>query len=118
MLFIGIAGVPGSVILVVLQTQVQRQTPDQLLGRVSSAFTTVELAATLIGATIGSVLGEMAGLGVTFHAAVVLVPLTAELTLALLPRNRATPPPATCPPVTPRSKRGRRADDLAQRGIP
>lgn len=55
------AGAPAVVLLVAVQTECQRRTPDALLGRVTAAFLTVEMAVSVAGAAIGSLLAEEVG---------------------------------------------------------
>jgi predicted MFS family arabinose efflux permease len=52
---IGLAGVPGVLILVTVQTEYQRATLDQFLGRIGAAFVTVEMVASVSGAAVTSV---------------------------------------------------------------
>jgi predicted MFS family arabinose efflux permease len=55
------AGAPAIVLLVAVQTEYQRRTPDALLGRVAAAFLTVEMAVAVTGAALGSALAAQVG---------------------------------------------------------
>jgi predicted MFS family arabinose efflux permease len=90
---IAMVGVCGAGFLVVLQTQVQRRTRDALLGRVASAFLTVQTGATVAGATLGAVLGQGARLALALDLAsggVLLAAATAALMLPGPGRRRAS----------------------------
>jgi len=93
---IGLAGIPGVGLLVTMQTQVQRRTPDELLGRVSASFLTAQMGATVAGAALGGVLGRGGGLSATLNAASAAVVLAAVVARYLLPPPepivRASPP--------------------------
>jgi predicted MFS family arabinose efflux permease len=55
------AGVPAVVLLVAVPTEYQRRTPNAMLGRVASAFLTVEMAVSVTGAALASVLAQQVG---------------------------------------------------------
>jgi predicted MFS family arabinose efflux permease len=57
------AGVFAVVFLVGRRTQVQRLTPDRLLGRASAAFLAAEAAASLAGTALGGAAAGLVGLG-------------------------------------------------------
>ena len=57
----GAAGAPAVLLLVAVHTAYQQRTPDALLGRVAAAFLTVEMAVSVTGAGIGSLLAEQVG---------------------------------------------------------
>lgn len=79
-------GVPGVTVLVATHTWLQRATPEALLGRVSSAFITVEAAAGLVGAFAGPAISELTSLPLALNAACAITLLSALLTLCLMPR--------------------------------
>lgn len=82
-------GVPGVSVVVAVQTWLQRDTPEDLLGRVSAAFLTVEAAVTLAGALAGPALSEIAGLPVALNTACAVTLLSALITFWLVPREAA-----------------------------
>ncbi|MFC4014288.1 MFS transporter [Nonomuraea purpurea] len=82
-------GVPGVSVLVAVQTWLQRNTPEELLGRVSAAFLTVEAAVTLAGALAGPALSEFSGLPVALNTACAVTLLSALITFWLVPRRAA-----------------------------
>lgn len=80
-------GIPGVTVVVATHTWLQRATPRELLGRVSSAFVTVEAAANMAGALAGPALSTVTGLTPALNAACALAFVSALITLALMPRN-------------------------------
>jgi len=56
-----ISGAPAVVLLVAVQTDCQSRTPEALLGRVTSAFLTVEMAVSVVGAATGSSVAQRVG---------------------------------------------------------
>jgi predicted MFS family arabinose efflux permease len=88
---LALVGVCGAGFLVVLQTQVQRRTPDALLGRVGAAFLTAQTGATVAGAATAVVLGQGARLGVALDLGAGGVLLAAVSAALLLPRSSARP---------------------------
>ncbi|MEV4571571.1 MFS transporter [Nonomuraea sp. NPDC049419] len=82
-------GIPGVTVMVATHTWLQRATPKKLLGRVSSAFVTVEAAANMAGALAGPALSTLTGLTPALNAACALAFVSALITLALMPRNVA-----------------------------
>ncbi|MFI5911745.1 MFS transporter [Dactylosporangium sp. NPDC051541] len=103
-------GVTGGAVLVVVQTLIQRYTPDQVLGRVSSAYASVEMLATVIGAVAGGAVAAGLGLTVAADTAIAIVAVSILLALTLpapaaerAPESSETPPgpnwPAAQPPA-------------------
>ncbi|WP_433412551.1 MFS transporter [Microtetraspora malaysiensis] len=90
-------GVPGVTVLVAIQTWLQRATPKELLGRVSSAFVTVEAAASMAGAFAGPTLSELISLPLALNAACAVTLLSALLTLCLMPRGDHPPAAVAAP---------------------
>ncbi|WP_319463077.1 MFS transporter [Micromonospora sp. RTP1Z1] len=88
--FIALAGLPGGALLMLVQVQVQRQTPDHQLGRVSSAFSAVEMAATVVGGVVGSVAGQQLSLTLTVWLVIAVLAITAAVAALLLPSQVAT----------------------------
>jgi predicted MFS family arabinose efflux permease len=72
-IFIGLAGIPGGAFLMLEQTLTQRLAPDDIIGRVSAAYSTAENAATLIGALLASLLGHALGLTLTLNLAIAVI---------------------------------------------
>jgi predicted MFS family arabinose efflux permease len=71
----GLAGLPGSLLLVTIETTIQRTTPDPLRGRTGATFFTGDAFAELAGALIGATCGAPAHLPLvlTVSAAVILL---------------------------------------------
>ncbi len=84
---LALVGVCGAGFLVVLQTQVQRRTPDALLGRVGAAFLTAQTGATVAGAATAAVLGQGTRLALALDLAAGGVLLAAVSAALLLPRS-------------------------------
>ncbi|MEV1171550.1 MFS transporter [Nonomuraea sp. NPDC049784] len=80
-------GVPGVTVLIAIHTWLQRATPKELLGRVSSAFVTVEAAASMVGAFAGPAMSELISLPLALNAACAVTVLSALVTLCLMPRG-------------------------------
>jgi predicted MFS family arabinose efflux permease len=78
------AGACAVTFLVGRRTQVQRLTPDRLLGRVSAAFLATEAAASLAGAALGGGAAGLAGLGPAVAGAGALI-IGSGLVVLLLP---------------------------------
>jgi predicted MFS family arabinose efflux permease len=81
----GLAGVPAVVLLVGFQTQVQRSTPDALLGRVSAAFGTAEMTATVAGSAGAATAAAAIGLTAALNTAIALIAAAAVAALILFP---------------------------------
>jgi MFS family permease len=96
--FIALAGVPGCAFLLLVRVQRQRRTPGSLLGRVGSAYATVQMAATVAGAVAGAALA--ARLGIELLADVALGPILAAAVLAAtsLPTRVTRSPQQPLPP--------------------
>jgi MFS family permease len=86
---IALVGAAGGAILLVIQIQLQRLTPDEVLGRISSAFLASEMLATVIGAALGGLLAEVIGLVITANIAAGLIAVSVLLAILLLPRRIA-----------------------------
>ena len=87
-------GVFGSMTWAVPQTTLQRNLPNDVLGRVSAVFFTGEALATLIGAVAGPSVAQAAGLATLAFLACGLTAVTAVLAVALLPTLDTLVPPA------------------------
>ncbi|MFG1780516.1 MFS transporter [Micromonospora sp. NPDC049048] len=102
LVFIALAGLPGGALLMLVQVQVQRQTPDRQLGRVGSAFSAAEMAATVVGASAGSVAGQHLPLTTTVWLVIGVLAASAVLAAVLLPTRpgpAAAEPEATAEPA-------------------
>ncbi|MEV0878625.1 MFS transporter [Micromonospora echinofusca] len=102
LVFIALAGLPGGALLMLVQVQVQRQTPDRQLGRVGSAFSAAEMAATVVGASAGSVAGQQLPLTTTVWLVIGVLAASAVLAAVLLPTRPgpvAAKPEATAEPA-------------------
>ncbi len=66
----GLLGLPGSLLLVTIETAIQRGTPNPLLGRVGAVFFVGDALAAVLGAVIGATCGTPA---LTVSAAVILL---------------------------------------------
>lgn len=80
-----VIGTAGSVVVGAPRTVTQRSVPGFALGRVSAVFGIVEAAATLVGALLGPVGAQLAGLGVAANGAVVLAAAGVVVTLLVVP---------------------------------
>ncbi|HET9897659.1 MAG TPA: MFS transporter [Streptosporangiaceae bacterium] len=80
LVFIALIGVFGSGLLLLVNVQIQRQSPDQVLGRTRSAIGAIQMLAAVIGAALGGVLA--ARVGVVAMADLALVPVAAAAVLA------------------------------------
>jgi MFS family permease len=69
----GASGLPGALLMVTIETTIQRSTPDPLRGRTGATFFASDAAAALAGALIGTLAGGSApGQAVTGHLSTVL----------------------------------------------
>jgi predicted MFS family arabinose efflux permease len=73
LVFIGLAGLTGGAFLMVRRTLVQRRAAEGIVGRVSAACSTAEMAATLAGAGLASVLVSHLGLTATLNGAILVI---------------------------------------------
>jgi predicted MFS family arabinose efflux permease len=53
----GLIGLPGALLLVTIETTIQRGTPNALLGRVGAVFFAGDALAALLGALVGATCG-------------------------------------------------------------
>jgi MFS family permease len=53
----GLIGVPGSLLLVTIETTIQRASPDELRGSVGATFFASDALAALVGGVVGSIFG-------------------------------------------------------------
>jgi MFS family permease len=71
--FTGLAGLGGGAFLMFQQTMMQRCAPDSLIGRISSAYSTVAMAATLLGALLASIVAAWLGRGTALNLAIAVI---------------------------------------------
>jgi MFS family permease len=81
-------GMTGSIALGTAQTTLQRVTPNEVLGRTSSALFTGEAVATLAGAVIGPAAAQALSVTGTAYLAGTAAVLSGLVSVLLLPRQR------------------------------
>jgi MFS family permease len=91
LIFIGLLGLGGGTFLMLEQTVVQRRTPDSVLGRISSAYSAVVMAATLAGALLASLVVTWAGRTVALNLAIAVIASGAAVATRLPTRIAAGP---------------------------
>ncbi len=94
-LAVGLAGLPGSLLLVTTETTIQRATPEPLRGRVGAVFFASDAAAALAGATLGAGLGGPRGLAVLLTTSAGVMVLLAGVVPLLMRRPIGPNPPVT-----------------------
>jgi MFS family permease len=82
-------GAPGVMILITGRTIVMTETPDALLGRVISGFTSMLAGSMAMGAVLGGVLSEAAAASVALRATGAMVVLGAAALALTSPAERA-----------------------------
>jgi predicted MFS family arabinose efflux permease len=85
-----VSGAPAVILLVAVQTDCQSRTPEALLGRVTSAFLTVEMAVSVVGAAAGSSVAQHTGVMPVIGVAIAVL-----MVLALAVPRMLRPPGAT-----------------------
>ncbi|WP_155945585.1 MFS transporter [Micromonospora sp. CNB394] len=110
LVFIALAGLPGGALLMLVQVQVQRHTPDRQLGRVGSAFSAAEMAATVVGASAGSIAGQQLPLITTVWLVIGVLAASTAVAALLLP-TRSGPPVAEPTASAPRPATARTGGD-------
>lgn len=88
---IGLVGVPGGALLMVIQVSLQRHTPDELMGRVGSTFSSVEMVGTVVGALAAGALAGRLGIGTVIAGAVAVLLVAAACAAIWLPGPAAQP---------------------------
>ncbi len=91
LVFIGLLGLGGGTFLMLEQTIVQRRVPDSVLGRISSAYSTVVMAATLAGALLASLVVTWAGQTAALNLAIAVIASGAVVATRLPARIAAGP---------------------------
>jgi predicted MFS family arabinose efflux permease len=92
MVSIGLLGIPGGALLMLIQIRIQRDTPDRVLGRISSAFSTAEMTATVLGALIAGWLAGVWGMVPVIVAAIVVLALAAPCAVVIIPAGSPVSP--------------------------
>lgn len=94
LIFIALLGLGGGTFLTLQNTIVQRRTPDSVLGRISSAYSAVVMAATLAGALLASLVVTWTGRAVALNLAITVIAAAAGVATRLPARAAAGPDPA------------------------
>lgn len=89
LVFMALMGLGAGAFLMLQQTVLQRRTPDRVIGRVSSAYSAVVMAATLGGALLASLVVAWLGRAVALNLAIAVI-ATAGLVATRLPARIAT----------------------------
>ena len=96
-----VSGMPAVVLLVAVQTDCQRRTPDALLGRVTSTFLTVEMGVSVLGAATASLVAQHTGVRPVIGVAVAGLTLLATVVPRVLRPPGSTDPPGSPEPPGP-----------------
>jgi MFS family permease len=83
----GLAGLPGSLLLVTIETTIQRTTPNPLRGRTGATFFAGDALADLTGALIGTTCGAPGHLPLVLTVSAGVILLAATLVPAILPQR-------------------------------
>ena len=89
LVFMALMGLGAGAYLMLQQTVLQRRAPDRVIGRVSSAYSTVVMAATLGGALLASLVVAWLGRAVALNLAIAVI-ASAGLVATRLPARIAT----------------------------
>lgn len=81
--FIALAGIPGGAFLMLEQTLIQRLSPDDIIGRISAAYLTIENSATLLGALLASLLEHALGLAMTLNLSIAVIAVGGALAILI-----------------------------------
>jgi MFS family permease len=73
LVFIGLMGLGGGSFLTLERTVMQRRAPDRVIGRISSTYSTVVMAATLAGALLASLVVPWIGRTATLDLAIAVI---------------------------------------------
>ena len=99
LIFITLMGLGGGSFLLLEQTILQRRAPDRAIGRISSAYSTVVMAATLAGALLASLTAASIGRPATLNIAIAVI-ASGGLVATLLPARVSIDGAATSPPAS------------------
>jgi predicted MFS family arabinose efflux permease len=97
-IFICLVGLGGGAFLMLEKTVMQRRTGDGVLGRISSAYSAVVMAATLVGALLASLAVAWIGRAAALNLAIAMI-ASAAVPASRLP-SRITAEPSPNLPVT------------------
>jgi predicted MFS family arabinose efflux permease len=86
-----LTGAPAVILLVAVQTDCQRRTPEAILGRVAAAFLTVEMTASVTGAVAASTIAVDSGVMPMIDVSVLVLIVLAAMTPQLLPAATGAP---------------------------
>jgi predicted MFS family arabinose efflux permease len=92
-IFIGLVGLGGGAFLMLEKTVMQRRTGDGVLGRISSAYSAVVMAATLVGALLASLAVAWIGRAAALNLAIAVIASAAAPASRLPSRITAEPSP-------------------------
>jgi predicted MFS family arabinose efflux permease len=81
----GAAGLPGSLLLVTIETAIQHRSPDSLRGRTGAVFFASDALAALVGALVGAVFGGDGRSGTVLTTSAGVIALCAVLAAAIVP---------------------------------
>ena len=70
------------------QTLIQRLSPDDIIGRISAAYLTIENSATLLGALLASLLEHALGLAMTLNLSIAVIAAGGALAILFPADNR------------------------------
>jgi MFS family permease len=85
--FAALAGLTGGAFLMLQRTLLQRYAPDHLIGRMTGAFSTVVMAATLAGMLLASLAARHVGAVATRNLAIAVVSAGAAVPILWWPRD-------------------------------
>jgi predicted MFS family arabinose efflux permease len=91
--FIGLMGIGGGAFLMLEKTVVQRRAGDGVIGRISSAYSAVVMAATLVGALLASLAVAWIGRAAALNLAIAVIAAAAVPASRLPSRITAEPSP-------------------------
>jgi predicted MFS family arabinose efflux permease len=84
-------GIPGSLLMISVETTVQRTSPQEFLGRIGALFFAMDSLALIVGALGAPALVALLGLGPALNLLSAFALVAAPVTLLAVPRRR--PPP-------------------------
>ena len=98
LIFIALMGLGGGSFLLLEQTILQRRAPDRVIGRISSAYSTVVMGATLAGALLASLTVSWIGRPAMLNVAIAVI-ASGGLVATLLPARVSADGAAASPPA-------------------
>jgi predicted MFS family arabinose efflux permease len=109
----GLLGLAAGAFLMLQQTTMQRRGPDDVIGRISSAYSTVIMAATLAGALLASLAVAWTGRATALNLAIGVIASAALAAIALPGRVSGAVPGATPGPGADKLTSGHPAADVS-----